>query len=270
MARHRPPSLTPLLGASRVWALAGALFGGLLSLAWHVPAAWLGNALSQATQGRVLLQEAQGSVWTGSAWVVLTAGPGASSAQALPSRLRWEVRPQWSGDWRVQLHADCCLAQAWTWHFTPSLSGLALRLSDTPLRLPAHLLSGLGTPWNTVQPQGQLTLQSRQLQLTWSSAQQLQFTGELSLQLDNLSSQLTTLRPMGSYRVSLQGQPQPTVRLTTLEGRLQLHGQGTWVAHRLQFQGEAHAATPADEPVLTHLLSVLGPRQGHKALLKLG
>lgn len=269
MASHRTPSLTPLVGASRVAALAGALFGGLLSLVWHVPAAWLGNALSQATQGRVLLQEAQGSVWEGSALVVLSAGPGATSAQALPSRLRWEVSPQWSGDWLVQLHADCCLTQAWTWRFTPSFSGLTLRLSDTPLRLPAHVLTGLGTPWNTVQPQGQLTLQSRQLQLTWS-AQPLQFTGELSLQLDNLSSQLTTLRPMGSYRVNLQGQPQPTVQLSTLEGRLQLRGQGTWVANRLQFQGEAEAATPADEPVLTHLLSVLGPRQGHKALLKLG
>jgi general secretion pathway protein N len=135
--------------------------------------------------------------------------------------------------------------------------------------MPAHLLTGLGTPWNTVQPQGRLTLQSKAFQLTWSG-QGLQLAGEVSLQLDNLSSQLSTLRPMGSYRVSLQAQPQPRFELTTLEGRLQLQGQGSWVANRLQFQGEAQASTPADEPVLAHLLSVLGPRQGSKALLKLG
>jgi general secretion pathway protein N len=251
------------------WAVAGILLGGLLSLALNLPAAWLSSAVSRATQGRLLLLEAQGSLWDGSAQLVLSAGPGSSDAKALPSRLRWQLRPEWRGDLRLQVQADCCLASPWVWRLSPSVSGWSLEISDTPFKLPAQLLTGLGTPWNTVQPQGQLTLQSKQFQVA-VSGQGLQLSGELSLQLDNLSSQLTTLRPMGSYRVSLQAQPQPRFQLTTLEGRLQLQGQGSWVANRLQFQGEAQASTPADEPVLAHLLSVLGPRQGHKALLKLG
>jgi general secretion pathway protein N len=251
------------------WALAGCLVGGALSLLLNIPAVWVSQAVSRATQGRVLLLEAQGTLWQGSAHLVLSAGPGSSGAQALPSRLQWQLQPGWSGDWSLRLNARCCLAQAWDWRATPSLTGLKLSVSDSPFKVPAHLLTGLGTPWNTVQPEGQLTLQTRQLQLAWSE-RQWQFSGQLSLQLDNLSSQLTTLRPMGSYLVSLHAQPQPTVKLTTLEGRLQLSGEGRWVAQRLQFNGEAQAATPADEPVLANLLSVLGPRQGHKALLKLG
>jgi general secretion pathway protein N len=251
------------------WAMAGVLLGGLLTLGLNLPAAWLSSAVARATQGRLLLLEAQGSLWDGSAQLVLSAGPGSSHEKALPSRLRWQVRPEWRGDWTLQVQADCCLARPWVWRMSPSWMALSLQISDTPFTLPAHLLTGLGTPWNTVQPQGQLTLQSKAFQLAWSG-QGLQLAGELSLQLDNLSSQLSTLRPMGSYRVRLQAQPQPRFELTTLEGRLQLQGQGSWVANRLQFQGEAQASTPADEPVLAHLLSVLGPRQGPKALLKLG
>jgi general secretion pathway protein N len=257
------------LGSAWCWAMAGVLLGGLLSLVLNLPAAWLSSAVSRATQGRLLLVEAQGSVWDGSAQLVLSAGPGSSQEKALPSRLHWQLRPEWRADWVLQIQAECCLARPWVWRMSPSLTALSLQISDTPFKLPAHLLTGLGTPWNTVQPQGQLTLQSKQFQMAWAG-QALQLSGELSLQLDNLSSQLTTLRPMGSYRVSLQAKPQPRFELTTLEGRLQLQGQGSWVGHRLQFQGEAQASTPADEPVLAHLLSVLGPRQGPKALLKLG
>jgi general secretion pathway protein N len=268
------PAFRPLTAdarSARRWALGGMLLGGVLSLLLNIPASWIGASLSRATQGRFLLLEAQGSVWQGSAQVLLSAGPGSSGAQALPSRLRWRLRPEWNGDWSMRLQADCCLAQPWVWLVSPSFSGLTLKLSDSAFILPADLLAGLGTPWNTIQPQGQLTLQSKQLELRWS-ANAMQFNGELSLQLDHLSSQLTSLRPMGSYRVSLQGQGQarPTLQLTTLEGRLQLQGQGRWIADRLQFQGEAQAASPADETVLAHLLSVLGPRQGPKALLKLG
>ncbi len=251
------------------WAMAGVLLGSLLSLVLNLPATWLSSAVSRATQGRLLLLEAQGSLWNGSAQLVLSAGPGSSHEKALPSRLQWQLRPGWGGDVALQVQADCCLAKPWVWRLSPSFTALSLQISDAPFTMPAHLLTGLGTPWNTVQPQGRLTLQSKAFQLTWSG-QGLQLAGEVYLQLDNLSSQLSTLRPMGSYRVSLQAQPQPRFELTTLEGRLQLQGQGSWVANRLQFQGEAQASTPADEPVLAHLLSVLGPRQGSKALLKLG
>src|SRR5256885_17248597 len=50
-------------------------------------------------------------------------------------------------------------------------SGLSAVVHDSDTRWPASLLSGLGTPWNTVDLQGQLRLatQALQLQLLWQS-----------------------------------------------------------------------------------------------------
>ena len=57
-----------------------------------------------------------------------------------------------------------------------------------------------------------------------------------------MSSRLSTLSPMGSYRLTLHGGPSPSLELSTLEGSLQLSGQGQWVAQRLRFSGVASAA----------------------------
>jgi hypothetical protein len=48
------------------WAVIGAVMGGLMALLIHLPAQWLAQALLNATQGQVQLQEVKGSVWQGS------------------------------------------------------------------------------------------------------------------------------------------------------------------------------------------------------------
>ncbi|NDD03251.1 MAG: type II secretion system protein N, partial [Betaproteobacteria bacterium] len=73
------------------WAWSGIFIGALTSLLMHWPAQWLGTSLSQATQGQVQLQEAQGSVWQGSGKLVLTGGEGSRDAMALPGRIEWRL-----------------------------------------------------------------------------------------------------------------------------------------------------------------------------------
>jgi general secretion pathway protein N len=87
-----------------------------------------------------------------------------------------------------------------------------------------------------------------------------------------LSSRLSTLRPMGSYRLQLQGHQGTTpmqVQLDTLSGQLHLQGRGEWIGERWRFEGEARA-DPAVEAALSNLLNVLGRRQGNKAQLTMG
>jgi general secretion pathway protein N len=132
-------------------------------------------------------------------------------------------------------------------------------------------LAGLGTPWNTVQAQGQLQLETRALDIRWAE-RRLQVTGQATLSLLDLSSRLSTLRPMGSYRLQLQGAQGTApmqVQLDTLSGQLHLHGRGEWIGERWRFEGEASAA-PAVEAALSNLLNVLGRRQGNKAQLTMG
>ena len=82
-----------------------------------------------------------------------------------PARhLHWDIRPQLGG-LQLQVRADCCTPQPlrldlhWLrWN------GAQITLADHQSNWPADLLSGLGTPWNTVQ-RGQLSTTSQGLQL---------------------------------------------------------------------------------------------------------
>jgi general secretion pathway protein N len=88
-----------------------------------------------------------------------------------------------------------------------------------------------------------------------------------------MSSRLSPLKPVGSYRVQVRGTPQgtatPDLQLSTLQGPLQLKGQGQWVGARLRFSGEASAET-GHEAALSNLLNIMGRRQGPRSLLSLG
>ena len=74
---------------------------------------------------------------------------------------------------------------------------------------------------------------------------------------------------MGSYRITLQGGTQATLRLETLEGSLQLSGTGQWVGQRLRFRGEA-SAVPGREGALANLLTIIGRRTGDRSLISIG
>lgn len=250
------------------WAAAGVLLGLLASLLLFAPARWLAGGLQQASAGRLLLQDARGTLWTGSARLSLGGGSGSSAAAALPGRLAWQLRPTLaSPGLALQLQADCCLAQAWRWHLSPRWNGLQMVFSDHQSHWPAQSLAGLGTPWNTLQLQGQLLLDTQALGLSWSSGR-LQVAGRAQLDVQDLSSRLSTLRPMGSYRLTLSGGATPELLLATESGSLQLSGRGQWVGGRLRFVGEA-SSTPESQAALANLLNIIGRRNGARSIINL-
>ncbi len=244
-----------------------AVAGALLATVALAPAAWLSKAVNNATEGRVLLSGAQGTVWTGSSQLVLSGGPQSQSASRLPDGVQWQVRPSWTG-LRLTLTAPCCAPQGLQLDVGLQGLGLALTLQDQQSRWPAQLLAGLGTPWNTLQLQGDLSLQSQNLTLNLAT-QNWTSTGQLVLQAQGMSSQLSTLRPMGSYILTLQGGATPTLQLQTAQGPLRLSGEGLWVGGRLRFTGEA-SAEPAQEAELANLLNIMGRRNGARSVITLG
>jgi general secretion pathway protein N len=62
-------------GAGWRWAVTGAIIGAVGGLAAFAPAAWLASGVASATGGRLLLTDARGTLWNGSALPVLTGGP---------------------------------------------------------------------------------------------------------------------------------------------------------------------------------------------------
>jgi general secretion pathway protein N len=274
MARHFAPHTQP---ATR-WAWLGASVGLVASLITQAPASWLATAVADATQQRVLLQDAQGTLWQGSAQAVLSAGPRlgeAASGITLPTRVTWQMGPaiNWAQA-RVVLRASvasaCCTPEPVHIDTSPLWRGWRVQVSDHTSQWPAHWLVGLGAPWNTLQPEGQLQLRTQQLGLS-QQADQLAWQGQAELQLQQLATRLATLRPLGNYRVQLSstGGDALAIQLSTPEGALQLQGQGELKNGHVRFQGEASAAPDAQD-ALSNLLNVLGQRQGNKSLLKLG
>jgi general secretion pathway protein N len=250
------------------WAVLGAALGLALALVLFAPARWLAGAVSRASEGRLQLQAARGTVWTGSAQLVVTGGAGSRDAATLPSRLEWTLRPAGAG-LRLALASACCTPQPLALRLSAGWGGPSVQVLDAaPTQWPAALLAGLGTPWNTLELEGDLQVATQGLVLHWA-AQRLQVSGAAQLSALRMSSRLSTLRPMGSYRLTLAGGATPSLRLQTLEGALQVTGSGQWVGSRLRFTGEA-AAAPEREAALSNLLNIIGRRQGARSLITIG
>jgi len=250
-----------------LWAALGAVLGLLLAVLLCAPARWLAAATQRATGGHVVLADARGTVWAGSAQLVLTGGSGSSDAAALPGRLAWQLQPRWDGV-LARVRPECCSDQPlpvrahWRW------GGLRVVVGDAASRWPAGVSAGLGTPWNTLQLEGELQLATQGLSVEWVAGR-LAIAGRAELVASRIASRLSTLRPMGSYRITLQGGTPATLRLETLEGSLQLTGSGQWVGSRLRFLGEASAA-PERESALANLLNIIGRRSGARSIISFG
>ena len=260
-AAHRPA------GAPWAWALAGALLGIFLTTVLNAPARWFTTALQPLAQGRVVLGDARGTLWRGSAQLTLTGGAGSSDARTLPGRLTWQLRPRWMA-LEADLQADCCMQQAWHLQLQPHGGGVRLVLSDSLSQWPAQWLVGLGTPWNTLQVEGQLHLATQGLAIEWAAGRLL-VAGRAQWEALQTSSRLSPLKPMGNYRLTVQGGATTRLQLETLDGHLQLSGNGQWLGGRLRFDGAASAA-PEHLDALSNLLNIIGRRDGARAIIKVG
>lgn len=262
--------------AGRRWAIAGALVGALLALVAFAPAAWLAGWVERASGGHLLLADAQGSIWNGSAVAVLAGGDDSREARSLPGRLQWTLRPAGVG-LALRLQHECCLNGRPVVTVRPGWGSLTASLQPAPGWIgqwPAEWLSGLGTPWNTLQLGGSLRLSSPS-GLTLQSVQgRWRVEGRAALQLIDVASRIATIAPLGSYRFEIAGDPgnagTAQLSLSTSEGALRLSGEGTLGAGGLNFRGEARAATEADQPALDNLLNIIGRRDGARSVISIG
>jgi general secretion pathway protein N len=218
------------------WAVGGALLGTLVALAVFAPARWLAAGLARATQQQVIQN--------------------------------WTLAPSWKG-LSARVQADCCMLQPVALGIQPLWGGVQLSLARLQAELPARLLEGLGAPFNTLQPQGRLSLASPGLSVRWLGGR-ASLSGEADFTASDVSSRLSPLKPLGSYRFVIAGGDSPTVTLSTLgQGPLRLSGSGQWVGSRLRFSGVAEAA-PEHQAQLSNLLTLIGRRSGGKAYISVG
>ena len=220
-----------------------------------LPAAWITPQFARQTGGHVNLVDPAGSLWHGSATLMLAAGSDMSAATLLPGRIEWRTAfwPLFIGRVRMTMRHSEAMPDPITVDATPRSS----TVTPGTITVPASLLSGLGAPFNTLDLQGNV-------QLSWSDWRSFnrEAFGQLIVTLNDVSSRISLVKPLGSYRVTFQAQgASSTLDLTTIKGPLMLTGNGTVSAASTSFHGTASAAPEAHDN-LAGLLNLLGRPSG--------
>lgn len=229
----------------------GALLLYLVFLLATLPAVWLADGISRMSRKAVQLQDPDGSLWRGSGRLVMTKGAREFG------QMKWSVDPLWL--FAGRLHLNVQLTGGSTRGKGAVRVGYRqLALEDFEAVVPAELAPILYSPAALIDPKGQIRLRTGHLQ---ASDKGLRGTAELTWQA--AGTRVGGANPLGDYRLEVNGQGENAqLTLATLNGRLQLNGQGQWqtTSGTLRFQGSAAAAQP--DPQLDLLLNMLGPDQG--------
>lgn len=238
----------------RLGIVLAAVVAAALVVAVRAPAAWVGDRLQ--AQGRLRLIDARGTVWSGSAMLGLSDG---RQVMLVPGRVTWTIGLAVIGTGRVT--ADIAHpALTAPLRVTVAAQSVALRAGQA--ELPAALLVALGTPFNTVRPGGALAVRWTDLEFKGGV-----LAGDLQVDWREAQSALSTVAPLGSYRLQITGAGDTArVQLDTLRGPLRLQGSGTVKGGRVSFKGNA-SAEPQMRAALIGLISVLGRRVGDDAIL---
>jgi general secretion pathway protein N len=238
------------------WLLA-AVAAVLVTVLVALPASWMAPLVEKQTNGRLTLGDPQGSLWEGSAFIGAAAGKTEPVTPLLPGRFSWSLSPSLLlGRVHLELRNPAALAQPVT--LQGSLQ--SWQLSPSAIALPAERLAALGAPLNTLQPSGQMRLSWSPLQLA-RQGQKLSVTGPMKLDMDEIASRLSPIKPLGAYTLAADWRGEGAeLRLTTRSGPLVLTGAGGLAQGRFQFSGRAQAA-PGQEEKLANLLNLLGQRR---------
>lgn len=239
-----------------VW-IVSALLVVLVTAVVALPAAFMTPLVERQTGGRITLGDPQGSLWDGSAFIGAAPSRADPVTPLLPGRFQWTMSPAFLlGRVKLSLHNPEALAEdvqingSWFhWQVSPSSIGM-----------PAERLAALGAPLNTMQPSGRMRLSWEPLQLARRGAQ-LDVVGRMKLDMDDIASRLSPIKPLGAYTLTADWQgDRAQMRLSTRNGPLILSGSGSITRGRFQFSGRAEAA-PGEEERLGNLLNLLGQRR---------
>ena len=249
-----------------IWFLAGVVSIALVALAFF-PVSWVVPLVEKQTGGRITLGDAQGSLWSGSAFIGGAASGSDAVVPLLPGRFSWRLSPMvLLGSVDLELENAEALSQP----VVVTGSWNQWQVSPAAILLPAERLAALGAPLNTVQPSGQMRLSWGLLQLALQGGS-IGITGTMNLDLNDVASRMSPVKPLGSYNLALDWRgTQASAALKTVKGPLLLSGTGTLVNGRLQFSGKAEAETGQEEK-LANFVNLLGQRrrEGDKDIIAL-
>lgn len=192
----------------------------LAAVLWRMPGTLLDAGLDRATGGALRLAEANGTIWTGRA-LLMVHDPASSVWQP------WQAL-EWSSDparllggalaWQITSGSDLAARISFT------LSGIGIE--EASLRGPARFFlaqfqnSLAHAGWS-----GDIALNSPVFRCTW----QRRCTGRADLRWMAATSSLLPGQSFGDYRLTVEGSADSLLlQLRTLQGDVQVRGDGRW------------------------------------------
>jgi general secretion pathway protein N len=235
--------------------LAGVLVVVLATVAIMAPAAWLADFLE--ARSPVRLVHPSGTVWRGSAQIAFSDG---QRLRVLPGRVIWRTQASGllSGRLAVQLQHDMIDRPI---RFAVGRQGVQVEAGAA--RVPAALLAAVGAPFNTIRPGGTLRVQWDNMRVGQGG-----FTGSFEVDWRDAQSALSTVAPLGSYRLTATGRGgSGEAELVTLRGPLLLSGRGSLDGNGIRFSGVADAQADMRSS-LDGFIGLLGRRVEDHVLLE--
>lgn len=223
-----------------------------LALIAFAPATLIDSSLERATEGRIRLSEARGTIWSGAGLLDMR---GANRRGSVAKSIAWRVLPAYLllGQLRCEVEFDQAAKR-----FPLTVSPGRIELADADISLPAASL-GLGVP--KLAPlglTGEVLLHIARLSIARDAVR-----GNASLQWTGAGSAYAPVSPLGDYELRFDGDG-TTVRasLRTLQGPLQLDGNGSWTSgSNPEFLGNARVP-PQHLQQLAPLLRMMSVERG--------
>lgn len=235
------------------WRLIGlALAAYALALLATAPATLLDARLAEQSAGGLRLAQASGTLWSGAGQIEIL---DANRRSGIAKSIAWRMRPAYL--LRGKLYYDVTLDQA-SRSFPVTISPTRIEVADADISLPAAAL-GLGVPkLAALGLTGDMLLRVTRLALGSGSIQ-----GNATLQWQGAGSAFAPISPLGDYELRIEGSgAEARATLRTLQGPLQLDGQGAWSRGRdPTFRGNARVP-PQHMQRLAPLLRMMAVERG--------
>lgn len=228
-----------------------------LGIIWIAPASLLSWGIERATDGKIILAETQGTIWSGSG--ILSVADDDKRYALTPEPVVWTVEKlpflwgQISGNLGFTKQRVLSAAPK-TASFRFASGRVDIRRLSTAISLPTLLRLTKGI--EVFQFGGQIQLDIEQ----WSKNNDKMQVNS-SVVWRNARSALSQLDTIGSYEIRLTAvnSPSAAIKLSTLSGPLHLNGSGKWtVGEAFSIEGDAYAES-GSEAALQNLLIVAGP-----------
>jgi len=236
----------------RGWLLAAGTCSYAAALVAMAPATLADAALQDASGMRLRLAEARGTLWSGSGQIEIRDADG---RKGLAKRVTWRLKPGSLLFARLAYEVELDPGPR---SFPVTISWSRIELADADISLPAAAL-GLGVPrLAPLELTGEMRLKAASLSIERGAAR-----GIATLQWHAAGSALAPVSPLGDYELRLAGDG-AAIRATlhTLQGPLQIEGQGSWANGRAPLFLAIAQIAPQSRQQLAPFLRMMAVERG--------